>query len=86
MWHASISTSQNGAMLAWRSCGLKTRDLIRQTVIALLSGVGTGETRRDRSDLVLHARRRLSAPEIAMLHPTWLEIIPVDIAGGGVPW
>lgn len=73
-------------LIAWARCGLKVRDVVRQTVIGLLVGVGTGETKRCRSEYVLHARRRLSDPEIAAQTPAWCSIRAVDRAGGGVPW
>lgn len=59
---------------------------MRDTVIALLAGVGTGNTRRDRSEHVLHARRRLSDAEIALLSPEWCAIPAVANAGTGIPW
>lgn len=67
-------------------CGLKTRAIVRETVLGLLAGVGTGDTRRDRSDVVLHARRRLSDREFELLTPAWCAIPAVALAGGGVPW
>lgn len=86
MWHASIAIRSEGGLVPWARCGLKTRDIVRRTVIGMLAGVGTGETRRDRSEHVLHARRKLAAQELALLSPAWCEISAVDIAGGGKPW
>lgn len=65
---------------------LKTRGIVKRIVIGLLDGVGTGNTRRDRSEYVLHARRRLSDAEIAAQTPEWCAIKAVDSAGGGIPW
>jgi hypothetical protein len=59
---------------------------MRDQVIHLLAGVGVGETRRDRSEHVLHARRRLAPRELELLTPAWCAIPAVGIAGGGVPW
>lgn len=70
----------------WARCGLKTRTIVKQTVLGLLSGVGTGNTKRDRSEYVLHARRRLSDAEIAAQTPEWCAIKAIDSAGGGIPW
>lgn len=86
MWHASIAVVGFRGLIPWSRCGLKNRAIVRDTVIGLLSGVGAGDTRRDRSDVVLHARRRLSDPEIAMLSPAWCAIPAVGIAGDGIPW
>lgn len=85
VWHASIAVHDKGPV-PWAKCGLKTRDIVRQTVIGLLAGVGTGSTRRDRSDIVLHARRQLSDREIAMLSPIWCALPAVAMAGDGIPW
>ena len=86
VWHASISAHGPSGQLPWARLGLKSRAIIRETVIGLLAGVGTGNTRRERSDLVLHARRRLSDRELALLTAEWCAIPAVGIAGGGVPW
>lgn len=91
MWHASISVGSStalatGGKVPWSRLGLKTRAIVRDTVIGLLAGVGTGDTRRDRSDFVLHARRRLSQRELAMLTAEWCAIPAVGIAGEGIPW
>lgn len=66
--------------------GLKTRSIVKRIVIDLLSGVGTGETKRHRSDYVLHARRRLSTSELAAQTCEWHAIKAIDSAGGGIPW
>ncbi len=66
--------------------GLKTRDIVKRTVIGLLDGVGVGNAKRCRSEYVLHARRRLSDAEIAAQTPEWCAIKAVDSAGGGIPW
>lgn len=81
-----MAAAATGGKLPWARCGLKMRALVRETVIGLLAGVGTGDTRRDRSDFVLHARRRLSEGELAMLTAEWCAIPAVGIAGDGVPW
>lgn len=86
VWHASIALQGEFGPVAWSRCGLKARDIIRRTVIGLLAGVGTGETKRCRSEYVLHARRRLSEPELAAQTPEWCAIQAVDSAGGGIPW
>ena len=75
-----------GGQVPWDRCGLKARAVVRDTVIGLLSGVGIGDTRRERSDVVLHARRRLSDREITLLTPAWCALPAVGIAGDGVPW
>lgn len=85
MWHASIAV-QSGGPVPWSRYGLRTRAVVRDTVIGLLAGVGTGDTRRDRSDVVLHARRRLSEGELGLLTAEWCALPAVGIAGGGVPW
>lgn len=79
----------HGASLPWERYGLKLRVLARETVIGLLSGIGVGETRRERTGEivhVLHARRRLSERELTLLTPEWCALTAVGIAGGGVPW
>lgn len=86
MWHASISVQDASGRVPWQRCGLKARALVREAVLGLLSGVGTGDTRRDRSELVLHARRRLSAREIEQLAPAWCAIPATGMAGDGIPW
>lgn len=86
MWHASIAVHDEGGQVPWSRCGFKARAIVRDTVIGLLSGVGTGVTRRERSEVVLHARRRLSERELAQLTAAWCAIPAVGIAGGGIPW
>lgn len=86
MWHASIALKIGVGFVGWSCCTLKERALLRDTVIGLLSGVGTGDTRRDRSEYVLHARRRLSDREIEMLSPEWCASPAVAMAGDGIPW
>ena len=86
MWHASISVHDGGGQVPWSRCGLASRAIVRDVVIGLLSGAGTGATRRERSAVVLHARRRLSELELAALEPAWCALPAVGIAGGGVPW
>lgn len=86
MWHASIAVHDLSGPVRWARCGLKARGIVRETVIGLLAGVGTGNTRRDRSDVVLHVRRRLSERELGMLTAEWCAIPAVGIAGDGVPW
>jgi hypothetical protein len=91
VWHASIALQARGNVIwptlipfaRWR---LQERACIRDVVIGLISGVGHGDTRRDRSEHVLHARRKLSPAEIAMLDPAWCELPAIDIAGGETPW
>jgi hypothetical protein len=85
VWHASIAV-QSGGPVPWSRCGLKTRGIVRDTVLGLLSGVGAGDTRRDRSEVVLHARRRLADRELAMLTAEWCAIPAVAMAGDGIPW
>lgn len=86
VWHASIAVQGDFGPVPYSRWGLKTRDIVKRVVIGLLDGVGTGNTRRDRSELVLHARRRLSDAEIAAQTPEWCAIKAVDSAGGGIPW
>lgn len=81
-----MRASRCTAAVPWARCGLKTRGIVRETVLGLLSGVGAGDTRRERSEVVLHARRRVSERELAMLTTEWCAIPAVGIAGGGVPW
>lgn len=72
--------------MPWERCGLKVRNAMRTTVVDLLSGVGSGDPRRDRGAAVLHFRRRLSDAEIALLSPAWCAIPAVGMAGDGIPW
>ncbi len=86
MWHASIAVQSGAGPVAWSRCGLKTRGIVRETVLGLLAGVGDGDTRRDRSEFVLHARRRLHDRELAQLDLAWCGIPAVAMAGDGIPW
>lgn len=87
VWHASISVvDDDGELIPWSRIGLKSRTLVRVTVIDLLAGVGQGETKRTRSAHVLHARRRLSDAELAAQTPEWCAIKAIDSAGSGIPW
>lgn len=86
VWHASLSARTDSEILPWDRYRLKARAFARQHLFDLLWGVGEGDTRRDRSEHVLHARRKLNADELAMLDPAWLAIEPVDIAGEGTAW
>ena len=86
MWHASIAVQSGAGPVPWSRCGLKTRGIVRETVLDLLSGIGSGDTRRDRSEFMLHARRRLADREIAMLTAEWCAIPAVAMAGDGIPW
>lgn len=91
MWHASIALRGHGGMLSpwlypferWR---FKEREILKREVIALLSGVGEGDIRRDRGESVLHARRKLAPAELARLDPVWCALPAIDIAGGEIPW
>lgn len=64
----------------------RTRDIVQRTVLELIANVGSGDVRRDRSEYVLHARKRLSDEELAKQTPEWCAIKAVDSAGGGIPW
>jgi hypothetical protein len=86
VWHASIAVQGEYGPIAWARVGLKSRTIVRVTVIDLLAGVGQGETKRTRSDYVLHARRRLSDAELAAQTAEWCAIKAVDLAGDGIPW
>lgn len=86
VWHASIAVQGDSGVVAYSRWGLKTREVVKRTVIDLLSGVGTGDTKRCRSEYVLHARRRLRDAEIAAQTPEWCAIKAIDSAGGGIPW
>lgn len=86
MWHASIAVHGVDGQVPWTRCGLKTRGIVRDVVLGMIAGVGAGNTRRDRSDLVLHARRRLSDHELTLLTTEWCAIPAVGIAGDGIPW
>lgn len=48
---------------------------------SLIEGVGAGPLYEHRRSIAQHARRSLSASEIAGLDPAWLAIEPVDMAG-----
>jgi len=86
VWNASIAVWRECVKVPWGKCGLQARHAVREAVIELLCGVGKGNTRRDRSDVVFHARRRMSDAEIALLDPAWCAIPAVDVAGDGIPW
>ena len=90
MWHASLSARTDFEILRWDQWRLKARAYCRNQVTNLLWGVGEGNTRRERSAIVMHARRKLSADEMTMLDPEWVALPPIDIAGGPedglVPW
>jgi hypothetical protein len=86
VWHASIAVQGFLGPVHYVLWDERTRDVAKRTVLELIADVGTGEIRRDRSDLVLHARRRLSDAEIARQTPEWCAIKAVDLAGGGIPW
>ena len=86
MWHASIAAHSAHRVTRWEHCGLKLRAIMRDYVMQLIAGVGTGETKRERSDTVLHARRMLAPVELELLTAEWCAIPAVGIAGKGVPW
>lgn len=86
MWHASIAAHDPTGPLEWRRLGIRDREAVRMLVMSLLQGVGAGDTRRDRSGYVLHARRRLADAELALLTSAWCAIPAVAIAGDGIPW
>ncbi len=87
MWHASVMVRSDGrGPVPWPNVGLKLRGSVKALAIGLLDGVGVGDIRRDRSEHVLHARRRLSAAELAAQTPEWHSIEAVDSAGEGIPW
>ena len=86
VWHASIAVQTGRGPLPYWQWDERTRDIVKRTVLELIADVGTGEARRDRSDVVLHARKRLSDAEIAAQTPAWCAIRAVDSAGGGIPW
>jgi hypothetical protein len=69
VWHASIAVQSDFGLVPYARWGLKTRTIVKRTVIGLLDGVGTGDAKRCRSEYVLHARRRLSEPELAAQTP-----------------
>jgi hypothetical protein len=54
VWHASIATWETGASspTPWARVRLKDRAVVRDVVIGLLAGVGAGDTRRDRGEIV----------------------------------
>ena len=86
VWHASIAAHGFAGPIPWALLGEPSREIMRRTVLGLLAGAGQGDIRRDRSDTVLHARRRLADRELAQLTPEWCAAGAVDVAGGGVPW
>lgn len=80
---AAVAT---GGKVPWERLGLKARGVVRETVLGLLVGVGSGDTRCDRSEVVLHARCWLVERELAMLTAEWCAIPAVAMAGDGIPW
>lgn len=80
VWHASISLQDlrrrrpvpvaDWDARAWEKARTKLR--------TLLAGVGTGEDVRERGDVALHLKRRLSDGELARLDPAWLANPAVD--------
>lgn len=86
VWHASIAVQGLRGPVQHAFWDARTRDIVQRTVLALIEDVGAGEVRRDRSELVLHARKRLSESELAAQTPEWCAIKAIDKAGGGIPW
>lgn len=86
VWHASIAVQGFYGPVQYVFWDPKTREVVKRTVLDLIADVGTGDVRRDRSEYVLHARRRLSDEEIAAQTPEWCAIKAVHSAGGGIPW
>lgn len=86
VWHASIAVQGFQGPVHFAFWDPKTREVVQRTVLALIENVGTGDVRRDRSEFVLHARKRLSDEEISQQTPEWCAIKAVDRAGGGTPW
>ena len=86
MWHSSIAVQGFRGPVHFMLWDPWARGVAQRTVLELIANVGTGEVRRDRSDFVLHARKRLSDEEIAQQTPEWCAIKAVDSAGGGIPW
>lgn len=64
----------------------RTRAAVMRVALELIADVGTGEVRRERSDFVLHARKRLSDVELTAQSCEWHAIQAIDRAGGGQPW
>lgn len=86
VWHASVCAHGLSGPIDFVYLDERSRELLKRTALELLEGVGQGDTRRDRSPTVLHARRRLADAELALLTPEWCAIPAFDVAGGGVSW
>jgi hypothetical protein len=86
VWHASIAVQGHAGPIAFARWGSRVRELAMHAALDLLVGVGTGAVRRDRSEVVLHARKQLSDTELAAQTCEWHAIQAIDRAGGGIPW
>ena len=86
VWHASIAVQGFRGPVHFALWDPRTREVAMRTVLELISNVGAGEVRRDRSNFVLHARRRLSDAELAAQTCEWHAIKAIHSAGGGEPW
>ncbi len=80
MWHASISLQdlrrrRPVAVADWDG---RDWEKARAKLRMLLLGVGTGEDVRERGDVAIHLKRRLSDGELARLDPAWLACPAVD--------
>ena len=86
VWHASVAVQGFRGPVLYGLLDPRTQHVMQETALGLIADVGTGEVRRDRSDRVLHARKRLSDLELAGQSCEWHAIQAIDSAGGGMPW
>lgn len=86
VWHASVAVQGFSGPVPIAFWDAATREVAQRTVLCLIADVGAGEVRRDRSDRVFHARKRLSDLELAGQSCEWHAIRAIDSAGGGIPW
>ena len=86
VWHASIAVQGLRGPTEYAFWHERTREVVQRIVLEMIADVGSGDVRRDRSNYVLHARKRLRDAEIAAQTPEWCAIKAVDSAGGGIPW
>ena len=86
VWHASVAVQGFLGPVHYAFWDRRTRDAAQNVVLDLIANVGAGEVRRDRSEYVLHARKRLADHELAAQSCEWHAIQAIDSAGGGLPW
>ena len=86
VWHASVAVQGLAGPVPIAFWDERTREAAQRTALELIAEVGAGDVRRDRSDRVLHARKRLSDAELAAQSCEWHAIKAIDSAAGGLPW